>query len=122
MNVETVRFYERKGLIPKPARRESFYGHGYPQYSPEAVARIRFIKRAQALGFALREISELLSLRLDPSTSCVDVKRRATRKVAEIQERIDALQKIQKALAELIASCRGRGPTGECPILKAFET
>lgn len=117
VNVETVRYYERRGLIPKPPRKDS----GYRQYPPEAVSRIQFIKHAQELGFSLKEIAELLSLRVDPNTTCGDVKRRAESKIKEVEEKIQALQRIKRALAKLAALCRGRGPTSECPILEALD-
>ena len=117
VNVETVRYYERRGLIPAPPRRES----GYRQYSREDVSRILFIKRAQELGFTLKEISDLLELRVDPDTTCEDVRRQAEAKIGDIEERIQSLQKMKQALSKLVASCEGRGPTAECPILEALE-
>ena len=117
VNVETVRYYERRGLIPEPPRGNS----GYRQYSQDAVARIRFIKRAKELGFSLQEISELLSLRVDPETTCGDVKGRAEAKIADIEGKILALQSMKGALANLVASCSGDGPTSECPILEALD-
>jgi MerR family mercuric resistance operon transcriptional regulator len=116
VNAETVRYYERIGLMPEPRRRES----GYRQYSQDAIARIRFIKRAQELGFSLKEVSELLSLRVDPATTCEDVRRRAEVKIHNIEEKIRTLQKVKRALRKLAASCTGRGPTSECPILEAL--
>lgn len=118
VNVETVRYYERRGLMPEPPRRES----GYRQYAEEDVARIRFIKHAQKLGFALNEILELLSLRADPNTTCGDIKRQAEVKIADIEEKIRSLQKMKKGLEKLVASCRGRGPTSECPILEVLNS
>jgi MerR family mercuric resistance operon transcriptional regulator len=94
VNVETIRYYERRGLIPEPPRRES----GYRQYSQDAVARIHFIKRAKELGFSLKEISELLFLRVDPYTTCGDVKKRAEVKIADIEEKIRDLQRMKEAL------------------------
>ena len=116
VNVETIRYYERRGIIPAPARGVS----GYRQYSEDTVARIRFVKRTQELGFTLDEISELLHLRVDPETSCADIKRRADLKVIEIQEKLRSLKRIKKALNRLAASCSGQGPIGECPILDAL--
>ncbi len=118
VNVETVRYYERRGLIPKPSRR----GSGYRQYSQDTITRIRFIKRAQELGFSLKEISELLSLRVDPDTTCGDVKRRADLKIADIEEKIQTLQRIKKALSKLVTLCSGQGPTSECPIMGVLDT
>jgi len=117
VNVGTIRYYERRGLIPEPPRSSS----GYRQYSQEAIARIRFIKRAKELGFSLREISELLSLRVEPDTTCGDVRRRAEAKLIDIERKIEALGRMKRALMELIASCQGRGPISECPILEALN-
>jgi MerR family mercuric resistance operon transcriptional regulator len=117
VNIETLRYYERRGLIPEPPRQAS----GYRQYDPQVVQRIRFIKRTQELGFTLKEISELLMLRADPDTTCEDVRRRAEAKIADIEEKVRTLHRIKKALAKLTAACSGRGPTGECPILEALD-
>jgi len=118
VNVETVRYYERRGLMPEPPRRDS----GYRQYSEPDVTRIKFIKRAQTLGFTLKEISELLSLRVDPHTTCGDVKRRAEVKIADMEEKIKILQRMKKALTKLASTCRGRGPMSECPILEMLSS
>ena len=118
VGVETVRFYEREGLIEEPPRRES----GYRQYHDAVIARLHFIRRAKELGFSLKEIKELLSLRVEPRTSCRDVKRRAEAKIAEIEAKIEDLARIRHSLRRLAAACRGRGPTSECPILDALET
>ncbi|MBN4081120.1 MerR family transcriptional regulator [Caldithrix abyssi] len=118
VNIETIRYYERKGLLPVPPKRES----GYRQYSTEDVTRIKFIKHAQELGFSLKEISELLSLRVDPTCSCGDVKSRAEAKILDVEEKMQILLKIKQALQKLIISCSGRGPTSECPILDAIES
>ncbi len=117
IGVETVRFYERKGLVKAPPRSAS----GYREYPPAVVARFRFIKRAKELGFTLREIKELLSLRLDPATTCADVKGRAEAKITDIEARIRSLRKMKKALVKLTAACSGRGTSSECPILEALD-
>lgn len=114
---ETVRYYERRGLIPEPKRTES----GYRQYSQDAVSRIMFIKRAQELGFSLKEISELLSLRVDKHTTCGDFKNIAEVKISEVAEKIRSLNQIKKALTKLVALCSGEGPTSECPIVEALD-
>lgn len=118
VGIETIRFYEREGLIPEPPRKES----GYRQYPEETVARIRFIRRAKELGFSLKEIKELLSLRIDPATTCEDIRRRAEVKIANIEEKIRALQKMKKALVKLAVACRERGSASECPILEALDS
>ncbi len=117
VGVETVRFYERKALLAEPDRRPS----GYRQYDEEVVDRLRFIKRAKELGFTLNEIKELLSLRIDPSTTCADVKNRAEEKIGDIQAKIRSLQRMKKALVKVTKACSGRGGTSECPILDALD-
>lgn len=117
VGVETVRFYEREGLVEEPPRRPS----GYRQYPPEAVARIRFIRRAKELGFSLKEIRELLALRLDPQSTCGDVRDRAEEKLAGIRDKIAALERMSAALERLTAACSGAGSVSECPILEAME-
>lgn len=117
IGVETVRFYEREGLIAEPPRRAS----GYRQYPREAIRRLRFIRRAKELGFTLREIGELLSLRVDPSTTCADVRAMAREKIEDIDGRVAELHRIKDVLERLARSCRGKGPTSECPILDILD-
>lgn len=115
--IDTVRYYEREGLLEKPARTDA----GYRQYPADAVARLRFIRQAKALGFSLREIKELLSLRVGAGRSCGEVKARAERKITDVDRRIAQLKRVRQALSKLAAECSGRGPTSECPILEALE-
>lgn len=117
IGVETVRFYEREGLIAEPPRRRS----GYRQYPPDTVRRLRFIRRAKELGFTLTEIGELLELRVDPTKSCADVRTLARAKMADIEAKMLDLARIQAALAELVRTCRGKGATSDCPILDALD-
>ena len=117
VGVETVRFYEREGLLEEPVRRAS----GYRQYSQEAVTRIRFIKRAQQLGFSLKEIAELLTLRVDGKTSCEQVKERAAAKLAEVEQKMVELQRMRQALLQVASLCEGEGPNRRCPMLDALE-
>ncbi len=117
LNVESIRYYERRGLIPQPRRSEA----GYRLYSRGDVARIYFIKRAKKLGFSLSGISELLSLRVDPECTCGMVRTRAREKIADIESKIETLQDMKRALVKLTASCRGTGPTSECPILDFLQ-
>ncbi len=117
VGVETVRFYERRGLLEKPPRKES----GYRQYPPEAILRLRFIKKAKEVGFSLKEIKELLSLRLDATATCEDVKSRAEAKMLDIEQKIQGLQKMKQALTDLTAACSEDGPVSECPILQMLE-
>jgi len=117
VSVEALRFYERRGLLEPPPRTAA----GYRQYPPQAVTRLLFIKRAQELGFTLREVAELASLRLEPGTDCGDVKRRAEGKLADIEAKIKTLQRMRKALRGLTSACAGRGPLSACPIIDALE-
>jgi len=117
VGVETVRFYERQGLLDEPDRRAS----GYRQYDEGVVLRLQFIRRAKELGFTLKEIKELLSLKLDPSTTCADVKERAEAKIVDIEGKIRTLQRMKRALAKVTKSCSGSGPANECPILETIE-
>jgi MerR family transcriptional regulator, copper efflux regulator len=118
VHVETLRYYERRGLLTEPPRSTS----NYRLYSEETVRRVRFIKGAQELGFSLKEILELLSLRAEPTTSCEDIRERAEAKITDIEEKMRALQAMKRALAKLITECSGNGPITECPILESFDS
>lgn len=115
--VETVRFYERNGLIDEPPRRTS----GYRQYPESVISRLRFIKRAKELGFSLKEIKELLSLRVEPTTTCSDIRERAQAKIIDVEGKIQSLEGIKEVLKRLTTSCSGVGPLSECPIVEALE-
>jgi MerR family transcriptional regulator, copper efflux regulator len=117
VNVQTVRYYERRGLLPEPERRPS----GYREYAEADIARIRFIRRAQDLGFTLTEIRELLSLRTGARENPEDVRERVQGKVASIDERIRGLQEIRGALARMANACATHGPSGDCPFLEVLE-
>ncbi len=117
VGVETVRFYERRGLIEQPHKR----GSGYRIYPDDAVPRIQFIRHAKELGFTLNEIGDLLSLQSDPKANCMAVRERAETKIADIKEKISALTRIQKSLSKLIRACDTRTESAECPILEALE-
>lgn len=117
VGVETVRFYERQGLLEEPERRAS----GYRQYDDEAVAVLRFIRRAKELGFTLKEIKGLLALRLDASATRAEVRQQAGAKVADIEARIADLQRMRDVLAKLVKKCHGDGAASGCPILEALQ-
>ncbi len=117
VNVETVRFYERTGLLPEPPRTPS----GYRRFSPDAIRVVRFVKRAQELGFSLTEIKDLLSLRARPGATCEDVRRRAEAKIHDVDAKIRSLQAVRRALKRLAAECSGRGPVEACPILERLD-
>jgi MerR family transcriptional regulator, copper efflux regulator len=118
VRIETLRYYERTGLVARPPRSESNY-RLYPQ---ETVRRVLFIKRAQAPGFSLKEIMELLALRATPETPCADIRQRAFDKITAIEEKIQALNAMKHALAQLVEECSGQGEMTDCPILAALDT
>lgn len=118
VGVETIRFYERRGLLTAPARSP---GSGYRQYPAGAVGRVRFIRHAKNLGFTLKEVQGLLDLRVDPDSTCADVRDRARAKIDDIETRIAHLERMKAALERLSRRCRGRGPTSECPILEELD-
>jgi MerR family mercuric resistance operon transcriptional regulator len=117
VNLETIRYYERRQLLPKPPRTPS----GYRMFGEDAVKRIQFIKRAQELGFSLREISELLALRADRHRSCTGVRERTKAKIGDIESKIRALEQLKSALQSVTATCSGKGPVSECPILEYLD-
>lgn len=117
VGVETVRFYERKGLLDAPPRKES----GYRQYDEGAVERLKFIRRAQLVGFTLKEIQDLLALRDDPDARRADVRERAAAKVADIDDRVRELLAMRASLTKLLATCEGDGPASGCPIIAALR-
>ena len=117
VNLETVRYYERRGLLPKPPRSAS----GYRLFPAEAARWLRFIRRAQELGFSLGEIRELLALRLSASARRTDVRKRAEAKIADIDAKIRSLDSMKRTLRKLTNSCNGCGPIAECPILESLD-
>ncbi len=116
VNVQTLRFYERKGLLPPPPRRVS----GYREYAPGTVEIVKFIHRAKELGFALREIKELLDLRKVPRSTCGDVVVVAQRKIKEIDAKIHDLRAMRTALSKLLQECPGDAPITQCPIIESL--
>jgi DNA-binding transcriptional MerR regulator len=116
VNIETIRFYERRGLIERPLK-----GEGYRVYSRHYVARIRFIKEAQQIAFSLAEIDELLALRADPNADCSAVQQQAIAKQQEVRRKIEQLREIDAALETLIAACPGQGALPCCSIIDALN-
>ena len=114
VSIDTVRYYERGGLLAPKTRLAS----GYRRYSELEVSRLRFIRRAQALGFSLKEVKELLAL--SNLRDVGRVKRAAQAKLADVEERIASLERVRKGLSSLIAACPGHGRAADCPILKAL--
>ena len=118
VGVETIRFYERSGLIADPRQN----GVGYRDYAATVVRRVKFIKQAQTLGFTLKEIADLLAIRVSPTTTCADVRAKAQGKILDIQEKVRVLRSFEAALEQLVSQCSGSGPASDCPILDAIET
>jgi MerR family copper efflux transcriptional regulator len=115
VNIDTIRYYERNGLIPEPARRAS----GYREYGDTDAARLRFILRAKELGFTLAEIGELLSLSADHDVR--GVKRRAENRLEQVEHKIKELQRVRRGLKTLIDACPGHGDLEQCPIVAALS-
>ena len=118
VHIETLRYYERRGLVAKPPRSIS----NYRRYPQNAVRRVQFIKRAQELGFSLTDIKELLALRADPEAKCGEIRAHAEAKIKAIDAKIDSLIAMKSALSTLVAACSGQGPLTECPILESLDT
>ena len=117
VNIDTLRYYEREGILPRPLRTPA----NYRLYTGDAVKRVRFVKRAQELGFSLSEIKELLLLRAAPRARCEAVRERAEAKMKDIAAKIASLNGIRAALAKLVQQCRGKAAITECPILESLE-
>ena len=117
VGVETVRFYEREGLIEQPGRPD----RGHRQYPPAVVGRIRFIRRAQDLGFTLREIRELIDLGEATRADCADVCRLAQTKIDEIDKKVMDLSRMRSVLDDLRNTCQQRGQVSACAILESLQ-
>lgn len=117
VNPETLRYYEREGLLPEPLRSES----GYRLYSVADVKRVQFIRRSQELGFSLKEIRELLALKMDASQPASTVKQLTEQKILVIEEKIQSLQAMKQELLSLVKTCSGEGSVDHCPILKNLD-
>jgi MerR family mercuric resistance operon transcriptional regulator len=117
VHIDTLRYYERQGLVARPPRSRS----NYRLYPEETVRRVQFIKRAQQLGFSLKEIQDLLALQAAPQAQCADVRERALAKIHQIEHKVRTLQAMHTALTELVAACAGRGAVTDCPILMSLD-
>ncbi|MGH9206926.1 MAG: MerR family transcriptional regulator [Acidimicrobiales bacterium] len=117
VNVQTLRYYERRGLLPAPERSVS----GYRSYDTQAVRTVRFVKRAQQLGFSLEEIDSLLELAAGGPASCDAAKTVATEKLAQLEEKIASLLSMRDSLRQLVATCDRSPNKRECPLLDAIE-
>jgi len=116
LSIETLRFYERSGLIPDPPRKES----GYRRYPDDIILVLKFIKSAKELGFTLSEIKELMSLRCSPDATKAEVREKTIIKIAQLDKKIQMLQRMKESLEGLVKTCDGIGPASECPILDAM--
>ncbi len=117
VTVETVRFYEKQGLVKPVGRTEA----GYRLFAEDTVRRIRFIQSAKEVGFTLNDIRDLLALRTAPGIGCGEIKAKAMVKIGDIERKLDELVRMRSALSALAVQCDGRSPISECPILDAFE-
>ena len=117
INPETLRYYIRRGLIEEPERSSS----GYRQYREETVRRIRFIKKAQELGFTLQEIKELLTFRIDSKTACRDTKQAVRQKIESVTQKISSLQRILHTLEQMESTCAASKIKAGCPILESLD-
>ncbi len=118
INIETIRYYENIGLMPKPKRTES----GYRIYSGNDLKRLLFIRRAKELGFTLKETAELLNIKVESKNTCGDVKRLAEKKIKNVEQKINDLKKIRDVLEKLVHQCVNEEITkDECPILETIE-
>ena len=115
--IDTIRYYEREGLLPPPARRPS----GYRDYPADTVKRLRFIRRAKDLGFTLSEIADLLQLTERSQHDMAGMKQAAVTKLALVQTKIAELQRMRKALQQMVTACPGRGEMADCPIVNALR-
>lgn len=118
VNIETIRYYQRKGILDKPQKPLN----GYREYTEKSAVTVKFIKNAQKLGFSLYEIKELLSLRVDPESDCNEVKLRAIAKIEEIEAKIKVLENMKQSLTEITNKCSGIGVTSTCNILNALDS
>ena len=117
VKIDTIRYYERRALLPRSPRTEA----GYRTLTEETVQRLRLIKHAQALGFTLNEIKQLLELRLTPGKTCADVRSRAEAKEADIERKIRSLQVMKRALQQLVSACKSDGPASKCSFLENLK-
>lgn len=117
LGVETLRFYEQRGLILPMARQSS----GYRIYDPETVHRLHFVQKSKALGFSLEEIKQLLELSNNVNESCHNVRGQVCAKLAEVQARIRDLQNLEQSLATLLNACDGSASIAHCPIVQSLQ-
>jgi Hg(II)-responsive transcriptional regulator len=113
IGIETIRYYEREGLLQEPERRPS----GYRQYDESTIQRLEYISRAKALGFTLAEIRELLELSFAAHTGCDHIRQRAEAKITDIESKIRSLQQMRRSLRKIVARCKAKDSPHECPLV-----
>ena len=118
VNLQTIRYYKREKLLPEPPRLAS----GYRVYPDHTVRRVRFIKRAQEIGFTLAEIRGLLAIRIDADRDSSEVRTLAQAKITDIEKKIQTLQRMKEVLGRITERCSGCGPASECPILESIDS
>ena len=122
VNIQTIYFYERKNLVRPLKRRDTAVAHsGYRIYTEEEVRKIQFIKNAQGLGFSLKEIADLLRLRINTKSRCRIVQLKAGEKLKSVEQKMESLNQLKKVLGRLLKACRNRKTTEPCPILNSLQ-
>ena len=116
VKLETIRYYERAGLLPPPPRTAS----GYREYRPDHLQRLVFLRRSRQLGFSIKEVQDLLNLASQPDRVCRDVTRLAAAHITSVKAKIRELQRLQRALEKLVCACPGRARIADCGILEAL--
>ena len=118
VNIQTLRYYERRGLLPRPSRSAT---SNYRLYTSDTVRRVRFVKDAQSIGFTLEEIKELFALRSESENPCEELRDRALVKITDIDAKIRSLQTMKELLAKLVATCPGSDSDGACPTMEKLD-
>ena len=118
VNVQTIRYYEREGLLPNAHR---WPGSGYRDFDEEALLRLRFVRSAKELGFTLREIRELLDMRILPGESCAEVRQMISAKLTDLDRRLIEMRRLRRTLMKLEAACGRRNKAENCPALWVIE-
>ncbi|MBI5199801.1 MAG: heavy metal-responsive transcriptional regulator [Nitrospirae bacterium] len=117
VNIQTIRYYERRGILKPVSRTES----GYRLYEDKELKRLKFIRCAKGWGFTLKEIKELMDIRITSPSACNKAMKQVEEKMKTVEQKIESLQSARRVLKELITACKRRTPTEECPILKAID-
>lgn len=117
VGVETIRYYERLGLLQTPDRRPS----GYRQYGTAVIERLEYIRRSKELGFTLSEIRELLEVSFASQKCCDHIRQRARDKLSDIDQKIRDLQKMRRSLKGILKRCSAQDSDGECPLVHTIE-